>query len=74
MRPGKMLPGKVLPGKFLPRNPEICPPGKIPPGKMPPTPPSHHLSPPIKKYFVKVPHVIKYLNGENFVNFNFRQS
>ena len=40
-------------------------PGKFPPGKLP--------SPiPKIKYFVKLPHVMEYLNGETFVNFNFR--
>ena len=27
-----------------------------------------------KKNFVKPPHVMEYLKGEHFVNFNFRQS
>ena len=39
--------------------------GKMPPGKLPPPP---------KKYFVKLLHVMEYLSGENFVNFNFRLS
>ena len=67
---GKMPPGKVFPGKLPPEiNPhENCPPRKIAPGKIAPP------CPPPKKYFVKLLHVMEYLNGENFVNFNFRQS
>ena len=84
MSPGKMLPrkmpqGKVPPGKLPP---EINPPGKLPQGKLPPgkLPPRKIDSPencpplPLKKYFVKLLHVMEYLSGENFVNFNFRQS
>ena len=55
---GKMPPGKIPPGKLLPR--------KIVPQKIVPLP--------LKKYFVKLLHVMEYLSGENFVNFNFRQS
>ena len=62
MTPGKMLPGKVPPEKYPP---EISPPGKLPPGK---------LTPLLKKCFVKLLHVMEYLSGENFVNFDFRQS
>ena len=56
----KMPPGKMLPGKV--------PPGSLPPEKLPPSPLLK------KKYFMKLPHVMQYLNGENFVNFNFCQS
>ena len=42
------------------------PPGKIPPGKL-------SSSFPKKKNFVKLPHIMEYCKGENFVNFNFRQ-
>ena len=55
---------KNAPGKLSPGN---KPPRKIAPGKLPP-------SVPLKKYFVKLLHVMKYLSVENFVNFNFRQS
>ena len=63
MPPRKNAPGKMPPGKVPPGN---KPPRKIPPGKLPPSP--------YKKYFVKLLHVMEYLSGENFVNFNFRQS
>ena len=29
---------------------------------------------PLKKYLVKLLHVMEYLSGENFINFNFRQA
>ena len=57
--------GKMPPGK-MPQ--EKCPPENDPPGKIAPPPV------PLKKYFVKLLHVMKYLSVENFVNFNFRQS
>ena len=44
------------------------PTGNKPPGKLPPPPP------PPKKYFIRLLHVMEYLSGENFDNFNFRQS
>ena len=48
-------------------------PRKSAPRKM--TPQEKLPSPvPLKKYFVKLLHVMKYLSVENFVNFNFRQS
>ena len=73
---GKMPPSKLSPGNKFPRkiappencSPENCPPGNLSPGKLPPPPL------PLKKYFVKLLHVMEYLSGENFVNFNFRQS
>ena len=34
---------------------------------------SHHPFPVLKKYSMKLPRVKEYLNGKNFVNFNFRQ-
>ena len=47
-------------------------PGKVRPGKFSP----RKIAPfPLKKQnFAKLPHVIEYFKGENFVNFNFRQS
>ena len=75
---GKMPPGKMSPERYpqekCPQENgplEICPPGKIHPGKLTPgkLPPS-----PKKKNFEKLPHAMEYLKGENFVNFNFRQS
>ena len=46
------------------------PPGRMPPGKMPPGKvPQEKIA-----YFVKLPHIMEYLNGKNIVNFNFRQS
>ena len=75
MSPGKMPAGKVLPGNKTPRKiaPEKLPPGKLPPRKI--TPPENCPSPvPLKKYFVKLLHVMKYLSVVNFINFNFRQS
>ena len=68
MPPGKMPPGKVPPGKFPL---EISPPGKFAHPKMAS---QENRPPPKKKNFVKLPHVIEYFKGENFVNFNFRQS
>ena len=70
----KMPPGKVPPGKL--------PPGNLPPRKNTPRkialqencPPENCPPPPKKKNFVKLPLVMKYFKGENFVNFNFRQS
>ena len=60
----KNTPGKMPPGKMLP--------GKVPPGN---NPPQENCPPvPQKKYFVKLLPVMEYLSGENFVNFNFRQS
>ena len=56
---GKMPPGKMPPGKV--------PSGNKPPGKLPPTPPN-------KSILVKLLHVMEYISGENFANFNFRQS
>ena len=47
------------------------PPRKITPTPTPPTPP--HPFPVLKKYSMKLPRVKEYLNGKNFVNFNFRQ-
>ena len=77
---GKMPPGKMPPGK-LPRGnkpPRKIAPQKIAPRKIAPQencPPENCLpSLPLKKYFVKLLHVMEYLTGENFVNFNFRQS
>ena len=46
------------------------PPRKITP---PPTPPPPRPFPVLKKYSMKLPRVKEYLNGKNFVNFNFRQ-
>ena len=47
------------------------PPGKVPPGNKP----TRKIAPlPLKKYFVKLLYVMEYLSGENFVDFNFRQS
>ena len=60
MPPGKMPPGKMLRRKVLPGNK--------------PSPENCPLPLPLKKYFVKLLHVMEYLSGENFVNFNFRQS
>ena len=51
---------------------EKCPPGKIPSRKLP-TGKLHPPNPLKKGYFVKLPHVMEYLNGENFINFKFRQ-
>ena len=53
----------VVLGKMPP--PEICPQEKYPPENCPQ---------PKKKNFVKLPHVIEYVKGENFVKFSFRQS
>ena len=63
-----MPPGKVPLGKLLPGN---KPPRKIAPRKIDP---QENCPPPLplKKYFVKLLHVMEYLSGENFVNFNFR--
>ena len=62
MPPGKMPPEKMPPGKV--------PPGNKHPRKIAPPP----LPVPLKKYFVKFLHVMKYLSVENFVSFNFHQS
>ena len=63
--------GKIPPGKSAPR--EITPRKSVPQEKYAPencpNPP-----PPKKNNFVKLPHVMEYFKGENFVNFNFRQS
>ena len=50
--------------------------GKMPPRKMPPRKIALQKIAPtlLKKYFVKLLHVMEYLSGENFVNFEFRQS
>ena len=66
----KMVLGKMPPGKV--------PPGKLPPGNKPPrkiATPENCPPPPKKSIPVKLLHVMEeYLSGENFVNFNFRQS
>ena len=82
MPPGKMPLGKVPPGKLPPVNlpPRKNTPGKLPPRKITPRkiaprlPPCPLPSPPKKKNFVKLSHVMEYFKEENFVNFNFCQS
>ena len=78
MLPGKMpsetVPWETFPHKNCPQeipsprkyNPKKTVPQKYCPLEIPPHP--------YKSNFVKLPHVMEYFKGENFVNFNFRQS
>ena len=70
----KCIPGKVTHGKMPPGK---VPTGKLPPGSLRPKKNSpRKLSPgklPLPRALWKNSPVMEYLDGENFINFNFRQ-
>ena len=70
--PGKMPPGKVPPRKLPPGKKLL---GEIVPRKIAPQKIAPKENCPLpQKCFVKLLHVMEYLSGKNFVNFDFNQS